>query len=186
VKNLITFSILLLSLYSINAQNYFGATRQDSVRWIGYANLLNDSSIKSMVKADSCYNFALKEYEFGQYDKTRSLCEIATQYAPHRAEPHILTGKAFVSGGKFCYPADVSKKYIKGEEIWPAIDEWEVALQKGDESGQAKKLIEVYSKYMPEKTSFEFCFGESSLTEESDFFVNCWIQRKTKIRFRAE
>ena len=191
MKNFIGFSMILLCCsYTSNAQKitkgYFPYVLQDSLRWAVYDHFLADTTLNPMVKADSCYSFALHEYELGQFEQARNLCELSIGFASDWPEPHILIGKSYVSGRKLCLNPEPPEKYLKGEALWVAMDEWEKALQIGDKSGMAEKLIEFYAQYLPDEAAFKLCYGEKTLTEKNDFFVNCWIQRHTKVRFRKE
>ena len=96
----------------------------------------------------------------------------------------MLIGKAYTSSAKICQEGDSHK--IKEDILWAAIDMWEKSISISGEESQAKLLIERYSKYLPTKKHFKSCFTKSTAKEEDEYFVNCWIQRTTKIRFKKE
>jgi hypothetical protein len=181
--------LIIFGTLSLKGQNpvdyYFPYDSSDLSRWAAYDAFLKNDTISNLTKADSCYSFALAEYDLEQYEKTRDLCEAIIQYAPDWPEPHILIGKAYLNGSKNCTSTKPDEAtFIFGAQLWVAFDEWEKATQKGDPAGLAKKLINTYSTYLPERSYFRSCFSESTAKEDDDYFVSCWIQRSTKIRFK--
>ena len=183
---LLTFLVFSFNLYGqINHEDYFTVTPGDQLRWNAYFEFIDNTAMEPLAKADSVFQFALTEYKKGQFSKTRELCEIALTLKNQFPEAHVLIGKAYVSSSKICNNFR-GQKSLKGEVIWPAIDEWENAIAQGDKSEGTKQLIERYSKYLPSKEEFKTCWTKSTAEEGDDYFVGCWIQRETRLLFRQE
>ena len=137
-------------------------------------------------KPDSLLKMAEIEYEHKNFSKTRDLCEQALLLNPNLGEAHNLIGKAYASSSEICGLEKESHR-IKEEILWIAIDEWERAISKpNSKSAEAKKLITRYSSYLPTGEHFRNCFTGSNLDEGDEFFVECWIQRMTTVRFKMQ
>lgn len=178
---------LIKTVYAQNSGNeYFVITAIDEKRWAAYDDFIKNNKNKLSEKADSIYKFALIEYQNKQFLKTRELCELAIEYNPDLAKPHILIGKAYASSGNICEPTN---RNIKGEILWVAFDEWEKAISKGDDEGKAAKLMGRYKTYLPDEADFKSCFGRgrlSTIDQGDAYFVKCWINRETTIRLKKE
>ncbi|WP_020535118.1 hypothetical protein [Lewinella cohaerens] len=183
--------IFVLGVFFINfveAQivhsSYFPVLAEDLNRWESYADFLVTSQLDPIEKADSVYSFAEVEYQNGQFSKSRELCEIANDLNPDLSKTHLLIGKSYVSSAEKCQEGDLHN--IKEGVIWAAIDEWEQSISKPgeEEKREAKILIERYSDYLPTGEHFRSCFSRPTAVEGDEYFVECWIQKMTHIRFK--
>lgn len=189
-KLTVIFFVLFFSNLKIFAQDisneHFTATAEDEKRWQEYSDFIYSEKMPATEMADSIYRFALTEYLNKQFFKCRELCELMIQYDPTSAKPHILIGQAYASSSNIC---KTENRTIKEGILWAAIDEWEMAIAKGDEDGKATLLIERYSAYLPLKEDFKSCTGRgrnSNLDEGDEYFVKCWINKQTTIRLKKE
>ena len=134
--------------------------------------------------ADSILNFAHTEYQQEQFSKTRELCLIAKEYNPNLSSTHLLIGKSYVSTSEICHNNELPM--IKEGIIWVGIDEWEKIDSDSKDYLESRKLIKRYSDFLPTKEKFLSCFGKRKLKEGHEYFVNCWVNRKTKVRFNPK
>lgn len=190
MQKTILFVLSFFVSFQISAQTnhsaYFSISPDDEKRWEIYSVFLNTSQLSTVEKADSIFQFAQNEYQKGLYSKCRELCEIAKGLNPKLSKTHLLIGKCYVSSAEICYYEENKSHKIKEDIIWVAIDEWEKSITKGDQENQAKLLIERYSKYLPSDEHFKRCFSKPNTVEGDEYFVGCWIQKKTRIRFQKD
>lgn len=187
-----TYTLILLIgisfIQSVNGQiehsKYFEVSTEDINRWEMYTNLLNQSDLALNQVADSILKFAQIEYELGQFSKARELSFLAQEYNPELTSIHLLIGKAYVSSAQICQGDDSHK--IKEDIIWAAIDEWEKVDSNSIDYEESRKLIKIYSRYLPTEEHFRNCFGSKKVKKGDEYFVGCWINRKTKIRLRND
>ena len=187
-KYIFTLLIGLLFVQSVECQiehsKYFEVSTEELNRWESYAKFLIQTKLTRVQIADSIMNFAQIEYKQGQFSKARELCLLAREYNPGLTSIHLLIGKAYVSSAEIC-EKDKSHK-IREDIIWVAIDEWEKIDSKSNDFTEARKLIRRYSNYLPTKEHFRNCFGSRKIKEGDEYSVDCWINRKTKIRLKQE
>lgn len=159
----------------LHSEDYFIVSKEDKTRWETYVDFIQNSKLDPLTKADSIYQFALAEYELGQFSKTRELCEIANSLNSDLSKTHFLIGKAYLAN---------SCNSLAWGRIWLAIEEWEVALEKDKKNQIIKMYIEGYSKLFPTKEELYSDIMCPQVNEGDRFFVGCWIQRETRVRFR--
>ena len=183
---LLAFGILFIQfgIAQVDHSEYFSVSEEDKKRWKIYSKFIEKFEANSDEKADSVFSFAKIEYQKGQFSKSRELCELANKLNPKLSKTYLLIGKAYASSAKICLEDDSHK--IKEAIIWAAIDEWEKSISLTGGESEAKLLIERYSEYLPTEKHFRSCFTDSTAKEGDEYFVNCWIQRTTKIRFKRE
>jgi hypothetical protein len=183
---LLVFGILSINFgeAQIDHSKYFTVSEEDKSRWEIYAEFMEKSKIPPNQKADSIFHYAQIEYHKDQFSKSTELCKLANKLNPELSKTHLLIGKAYVSSAKTCQTDDSHK--IRESVIWAAMDEWEKSISEPDESSEAKLLIERYSKYLPTKEHFISCFSKSTADEGDEYFVDCWIQKTTRIRFKKD
>ena len=142
--------------------------------------LLVNLSAQTNIRADSLLNLAKIELQQEQFSKCRELSEEALKLNPDLAGAHTLIGRAYISSAKICE----AEKYpvLKYGIIWAAMEEWEKALSKGDSTAQ--RYTNSYHPYLPEESTVRACFEDRTVEEGDDYFVECWIRRKVKIRWK--
>ncbi|MFT4762200.1 MAG: hypothetical protein ACI9XO_002777 [Paraglaciecola sp.] len=166
---------------------YFLISKKEESRWKKHEGFIENSEIVSESKADTLLEFANIEYVAQQYSKARELCELALSLNSDLGEAHNLIGKTYVSSSKICNGKADDFHKVKEEIIWVALDEWELALSKSNaKKEEALMLMERYSIYLPTKEHFKNCFTDATLKEGDEYYVGCWIQRKTKVRFNKK
>ena len=184
------FSMLIgiLVVQPVSAQidhsKYFEVSTEDLTRWKSYTNFLNHTILPPNQIADSIMNFAQIEYQQEQFSKTRELCLIAKEYHPELSSSYLLIGKAYVSNAKICHEGNFHS--IAEDIIWVAIDEWEKIDSDSKDYLESRKLIKRYSSFLPTEEKFRNYFGKRKLNEGGEYFVSCWVNRKTKVRFKKE
>ncbi len=110
------------------------------------------------------------------FSKAREFARLALRDSPNYGEAYLLIGKLYASSGPLCGPGRGWDSQIV---TWPAIDMFTKAKQVDSSvAKEANKLIETYSRYMP---NVEDIF-QRQLTEGQTFQVGCWIQETTIIR----
>lgn len=143
-----------------------------------FAATLNAQSLDSLLR------IAEIEYEKKEFSKTRELCELALSLNPNLGEAHNLIGKVYVLSSEICDSKENAHQ-IKEDVLWVAMDEWEKAISKpNSKKEEALKLISRYKNYLPTAEHFRTCFTRATLKEGDEYFVECWIQRKTKVRLK--
>ncbi len=154
----------------------------DSSRMAYYQTVLKSPKFNEAAKADSAYIFAQVEYAKANYQQARDLCERALQSRPNWGNPHLLIGKCYASSGVICDPSGRGAGWDAQVLLWVAFDEWEKAISIGDSAAEdARILMEKYATYLPEE---EYCRRNYSLGNGDEYFVGCWVQRKTKVRLK--
>ncbi|MCB0520428.1 MAG: tetratricopeptide repeat protein [Lewinellaceae bacterium] len=111
------------------------------------------------------------------FSRARQYAQQAAKLRPGWGDPYMLIGTMYASSGPICGPGRGWDSQIV---TWPAIDKWQYA--KSIDAGvanQANKLIGQYTQYMP---SVEDGF-QRGIKEGSSFYVGCWIQENTTVRF---
>lgn len=176
----LTIATWLFSSSFLHAQDNLGL--DDSTRMAHYQTVLENVALKEEAKADSAFVFAQKEYAKANYQTARDLCETALKFRPKWGRPHVLIGKCYASSGKQCDPNGKGAGWDAQVLLWVAFDEWEKAVSAGDSSAdEARSLMGKYASYFPEETT---CKRLHSLAEGDEYFVGCWVQRKTKVRLK--
>jgi len=188
-RNLITlFGIcfVFLAFGQSPHSKYFTVLAEDEVRWEVYTDYIENSQDEVVIKADSIIGFAQIEYKLQQFSKVRELCELALKLNSNLGEAHNLIGKSYVSSPKFCDKNDEGIKFLNASFVWLAMDEWEIALSKSlINKDQVLLYMEKYSLFLPPRDYFYTFFGPS-LREEDEYYVGCWIQKSTHVRFLKE
>jgi tetratricopeptide (TPR) repeat protein len=147
-----------------------------------YEKTLSNLAIDEEMKADSAYYFAQFEFKKANYQQARDLCEIALKFRPNWGNPHLLIGKCYASSGVVCDPSGRGAGWDAQVLLWAAFDEWEAAISVDDSAEiEARQLMSKYASYFPEETT---CKRLHSLAEGDEYFVKCWVQRKTKVRLK--
>ncbi len=110
------------------------------------------------------------------YPKARGLAKKAAFAKANWGDPYILIGKLYASSGPLCGPG---RGFDSQVVTWVAIDKWNYAKSIDPSvSAEANKLIQTYTKYMPDKESIH----QRLLKIGQTFKVPCWIQENTKVR----
>ena len=130
-------------------------------------------------KSKYYYELGLITYsQLGQHSKARQHAYKAIELDKTSGKPYILIGNIYAAAAKSCgeNAFEVSAVY------WAAVDKFKKA--KAVDASlvmDADKLISTYSKHFPgSEDAFMFGYGE----EGAEYTVGCWINEKTKVRFR--
>ena len=110
------------------------------------------------------------------FSQARSYARKAAGANPASGEPYLLIGTLYASSGPLCGPGTGFDSQIV---TWPAIDKWQQAKRiQPDLAGEANKLINRYTQYMPSKADI----FQRGIKEGDSFTVGCWIQETTRVR----
>lgn len=184
VKNIqflsLTIAFGLMSWSLLFSQNL--DSLEVSSRMARYDETLTLQTLDGEMKADSAYFFAQYEYAKANYQQARDLCEMALKFRSNWGNPHLLIGKCYASSGVICDTDGKGAGWDAQVLLWVAFDEWEKAISVGDAAEkEARILMTKYTTYLPEK---EYCRRHYSLSNWDEYFVKCWVQRKTTVRLK--
>ena len=133
--------------------------------------------------ADYLFNTAYVYFDkLKNYSEARSYCRRALELDPNQGRCYILIGSCYAASKPYSttdYPA--AKAAILNKTVfWAAVDQF-VRAKSVDPSvtGDADKLIYMYSKYFPTK---EEMFDLPNELGGSTFIVGGWINEKTVCR----
>ena len=162
-------SAYMLAKLFLKKQEYSNATKY----YLEAINLQEDSIRKSK------YYYELGILTHSQQSNpelARSYAYKAIKLNPKDGKPYLLIGNIYAASAKSCGENDFEHSAV----YWVAVDKF-IQAKKVDPSiaEEAKKSIETYSKYFPDKeTSF---FHE--VHEGNTYKVGCWINENTIARF---
>ena len=133
--------------------------------------------------ADYLFNIAYIYLDkIKNYPEARSYCRRSLELLPGQGRCYILIGSCYAAAKPYStndYPA--AKAAILNKTVfWAAVDQFAKAKQVDPSvSGDADKLISMYSKYFPTK---EEMFDLPNELGGSTFIVGGWINEKTVCR----
>ena len=110
----------------------------------------------------------------GEYSKSRDYAREALKIDPGFGEAYIIIGVAYVSSIEICKDEPVPNMIY-----CLAVDMFEKALEVDSTMNiKAKKFIEVYSNYFPNRET------TWHLPREGDKYkIGCWINEETTVRY---
>jgi len=143
-----------------------------------YENAIKLRTTEDEQKAKYYFQVASIYFMKKNLSKTRTRALQAAKARPSWGKPYILIAKAYASSGKTCNnPDNVDGKAV----YWVAVDKLTKAKSVDSEvAAEANKLISQFKKQYPNNENC-FMFG---ITSGQVYSVGCWIQEKTKVRFK--
>ncbi len=109
--------------------------------------------------------------------EARNYAYKALELKPKWGKPYLLIGSLYASSSKSCG----KDKFEQQAVFWSAVDMFIKAKSVDPEvAGEANKLIGKYSQYFPDKEDAFF----HGVKEGDTYQVGCWINVKTKARFK--
>ncbi|MFA9372188.1 MAG: tetratricopeptide repeat protein [Labilibaculum antarcticum] len=127
------------------------------------------------IKADLHFKLATILLMQGQYSDAKSNALKAARFRANWGAPYLLIGKAYAAYSKDYGTTPLEKQSV----YWVAVDKFLKAKAIDPEcSGEARELINTYSKYFPRK---EEAFFEG-IKEGDTYKVGAWINESTKAR----
>jgi tetratricopeptide (TPR) repeat protein len=142
-----------------------------------YKDAIEMSSSDSL-KAINYYELGvIMDSHFNQHVEARQYAKRASSLLPSWGEPHLLLGRIYARSADLLEGNELEKSAV----YWAAVDQFKTAMQKDNSCAEeARKQIEVYSNYFPDKQT---CFFHG-LSEGQTFVVGDWINEPTVVRFR--
>ncbi len=137
-----------------------------------------DKSNNDSLKAVYSYELGvLLHGHFGQMDAARGYARQSASLLPGWGAPYMLLGHIYARKASEVTGDEFEKQTV----YWAAVDQF-MKAQRVDTTftAEAKKQIEVYSRYFPDQ---ETCFFQG-LEEGEPFVVGNWIGETTVVRYR--
>ncbi|MEA3444874.1 MAG: tetratricopeptide repeat protein [Bacteroidota bacterium] len=130
-------------------------------------------------KARYYYELGVITYsQLGEHSKARQYAYKSIELDKTSGKPYILIGNIYAASVKKCGENSFERSAI----YWVVVDKFTKAKSVNAELVvDANKLIATYSKHFPNsEESFMNGYG----TEGMEYIVGCWINEKTKVRFK--
>ncbi len=137
-----------------------------------------DKSDNDSLKAVYSYELGvLLDSHFGQLDAARGYARQSASLLPGWGAPYMLLGTIYARKASEVTGTEFERQTV----YWAAVDQF-LKAQRVDTTfaAEAKKQIEVYSRYFPDQ---ETCFFQG-LEEGEPFVVGNWIGETTVVRYR--
>ena len=136
-----------------------------------------EAAESSSKKADIALTVAKVYYgNLRNFSQSRAWARKAASNRGGWGEPYILIGKLYASSGPLC---GSGRGFDSQTVVWAAIDQWNRARSvDSGVSGEASRLINSYSKYLPSKGDM----FQRGIKEGESFTVGCWIGESTTAR----
>lgn len=131
-------------------------------------------------KNKSKYYYELGVITFSKLNNSslaRTYAYKSIQFDKTFGKPYILIGNAYASSTKKCGENEFERKAV----YWAAVDKF-IKAKTVDPSiaEEANKQINTYTQHFPNNEN-AFMYG---FTEGQEYTVGCWINEKTKVRFK--
>ncbi len=130
-------------------------------------------------KAKYYYELGVITYsQLGQHQKARQYAYKALELDKESGKPYILIGNIYAAAAKSCGTMQFEINAV----YWAVVDKFKKAKTVDATLViDADKLITTYSKHFPGR---EECFMQGYAEEGMEYTVGCWINEKTKVRFK--
>ncbi|PWD97586.1 tetratricopeptide repeat protein [Marinilabilia rubra] len=150
----------------------------DFDRAANYYSEALEKTVNDSLKAVFYYELAvLKDGHFKEEVEARQYAKRASALLPGWGKPHLLLGSIYARASVRIEGNELEKSAV----YWAAVDQFMMAMKKDAKcSEEARKQIDVYSQYFPDKQT---CFFHG-LDEGQEFVVGDWINEPTTVRFR--
>ncbi|MCG8579418.1 MAG: hypothetical protein MI866_05855 [Bacteroidales bacterium] len=137
----------------------------------------SEAQSKDSLQIVSYIQESINYLENDQYEKSRDVTEKIIKIDKSYGETYLLLGIIYVTYANEC---DSLIDRIEKDQIYSlAIDMFEKAKKLDDNcEARANQHIEIYSNYLTSPEIF------ISVYEGQEIYINGWINRKTKFRFR--
>jgi len=111
----------------------------------------------------------------GNKTAARAAAQNAASNNPSVGTPNIFIGDLYATSAESCSNKSFEKKTI----YWIAVDQYKIALSKGDEN--ASMRINKYTQYFPTKE--EAFYQDPPVKDGESYNIGCWINASTTARF---
>lgn len=144
-----------------------------------FYNLAIELQTDDIEKARYYYELGLITYsQLGQFEKARQYAYKAIELDKTSGKPYILIGNIYAAAAKSCGENSFETSAV----YWAVVDKFiKAKAVDATITIDADKLIATYSQHFP---GSEECFMQGYGTEGMEYIVECWINEKTKVRFR--
>ena len=132
----------------------------------------------SLEKASYYYELGVITYsQLGELSKARQYAYNSISLDKKNGKPYILIGNIYAASTKTCGTDNFERAAV----YWVAVDKFIKAKRVDPEVTElADKYIDTYKQHFPNKEDAFF----HGVSEGDNYTVECWINEKTKARFR--